>query len=62
MKTTMAMTLDGLVRALRWKALDLAERMERSTLSVRRASVEGRSAAPATNRRGREDSDDRSRG
>lgn len=62
MKVTMAMTLDGLVRALRWKALDLAERAEHGALSTRQAPAERRSVAPITNLRGKEDGDDRGRG
>lgn len=62
MKVTMAMTLDGLVRALRWKALDLVERTERGALSTRQAPAERRSVTPITNLRGKEDDDDRGRG
>lgn len=62
MKVTMAMTLDGLVRALRWKALDLVERAERGTLSARQAPLERRQARSALDRRTEEDGDDRGRG
>ena len=61
MKLAMAMTLDGLMRALRWKALDLAERAERGTLSARQAPSERRQTRPALNRRTEEDGDDRGR-
>ncbi|WP_168734526.1 hypothetical protein [Ollibium composti] len=56
------MTLDGLVRALRWKALDLAEQAERGTLSARQAPMERRNSARITEFRGKEDGDDRGRG
>jgi hypothetical protein len=62
MKVTMAMTLDGLVRALRWKALDLAEQAERGTLSARQVPMERRNSARTTEFRGKGDGDDRGRG
>ena len=62
MKVTMAMTLDGLVRALRWKALDLAEQAERGTLSAKQVPMERRNTARITEFRGKEDGDDRGRG
>lgn len=62
MKVTMAMTLDGLMRALRWKALDLAERAEHGTLSAGQAPLARRRVRPAMERRMEENGDDRSRG
>ena len=62
MKVTMAMTLDGLVRALRWRALDLAERAERGTLSIRQPPLERRQARPVLDRRTKEGGDDRGHG
>jgi len=62
MKVTMAMTLDGLVRALRWKALDLAERAGHGYLSARQAPMESRQVRRSVDRRMEEDGDDRSRG
>jgi hypothetical protein len=55
MKLSMAITLDGLVRALRWKEHDLAERAAR-TLAVPGIRTEAdqpapRSGAPASQAR-----------
>jgi len=61
MKMTMDLTLDGLVRALRWKALDLAERAEHGYLSTRQTPTERQDAGRKMNRRGKEDGDDRGR-
>lgn len=62
MKVTMAMTLDGLVRALRWKALDLAERAGHGTLSSGTVPTERRQGRQGTGRSMEEDGDDRGRG
>lgn len=62
MKVTMELTLDGLVRALRWKALDLAERAQHGYLSARQAPMERRQIRGNTDRRIEEDGDDRGRG
>jgi hypothetical protein len=59
MKVTMSLTLDGLVRALRWKSLDLAERAQHGY--VRKGAPGGQHALPPRLSRKTEDDDDRSR-
>ena len=59
MKMTMDLTLKGLVRALRWKELDLAERVERGTLSAGRLSMGSLQIRRSKDRKIEEDGDDR---
>lgn len=56
MKMTMELTLDGLVRALRWKAHDLAERAGRAYLS-KAAAEPGRQETPRRETSNRNDGD-----
>lgn len=58
MRLAAAITLDGLVRALRWDAHDLAEAVEAGTVSSTRESVEEKPARQAP-RPTREQADDR---
>lgn len=62
MKVTMDMTLDGLVRALRWKALDLAERTQHDYLSARRSSTRRPEVRRSEDRNTEEAGDDRGGG
>lgn len=59
MKLTMAITLDGLVRAMRWKAHDLAEEVERRPLAgsriTRRQAPDSRKRVEALSRGERDD-------
>jgi hypothetical protein len=59
MNLTMTMTLDGLIRALRWKEHDLAERIE--ARYARGASSIPSRPAPREADRAKGDDDDRSR-
>jgi len=60
MKLAAAITLDGLVRALRWNAHDLAEAVEEDDAARKRRLANGRPSrrAPAS---GEEQGDDRTR-
>lgn len=60
MKLAMAMTLDGLMRALRWKAHDLAESAEGGYAAGGREAPVGARHADARRQFGEAD-DDRSR-
>ena len=57
MNVAMAMTIDGLLRALRWKAHDMAENAERDYDADRRIAAQPRPAVtpPASDRRDRND-------
>lgn len=57
MNLTMAITLDGLIRALRWKEHDLAERIERDHVRIPSNSPR---PAPREADRARGNDDDRS--
>jgi hypothetical protein len=58
MNLTMTITLDGLIRALRWKEHDLAERIERGYARGDALSIPPR-PEPRENDRARGDDDDR---
>lgn len=53
MNVAMAMTIDGLLRALRWTAHDMAENAERDYDADRRIAT--RPGPPASDRRDRND-------
>lgn len=59
MKIAMTMTADGLIRALRWKAHDLAEEIERSYAELASTTGLRRGARAETDRNAWEQSDER---
>ncbi|RUM97339.1 hypothetical protein EET67_13325 [Pseudaminobacter arsenicus] len=59
MKMAMTMTADGLIRALRWKAHDLAEDIERDYRKGAPMPGSGRDARAEKDKSAREQSDER---
>ncbi|NGN40607.1 hypothetical protein G6N74_05985 [Mesorhizobium sp. CGMCC 1.15528] len=59
MKVAMAMTLDGLLRSLRWKAHDLAENTERRYRTQPRTPLIGEDISDRAARRMGDQDDDR---
>ena len=59
MKVAMAMTLDGLLRSLRWKAHDLAENAERRYRTQPRTPLIGEDIPDRAARRMGDQDDDR---
>ncbi|MEI5677584.1 MULTISPECIES: hypothetical protein [unclassified Mesorhizobium] len=59
MKVAMAMTLDGLLRSLRWKAHDLAENTERRYRTQPRTTLIGEDIPDRAARRMGDQDDDR---
>ncbi|MGB3389817.1 MAG: hypothetical protein WBA88_17735 [Pseudaminobacter sp.] len=59
MNLAMTMTLDGLIRALRWRAHELAEEIERGYREDTRSAIVGRAARAGMDGHTREQSDDR---
>jgi hypothetical protein len=61
MNLTMTLTLDGLIRALRWKEHDLAETIERGYARRHALSISPRTAPRETERVTGDDDDRRGR-
>jgi hypothetical protein len=61
MNMTMSITLDGLIRALRWKEHDLAETIERGYARSHAPSISPRTAPRETERVTGDDDDRRGR-
>ena len=61
MNVAMAMTIDGLLRALRWKAHDMAENAERDYGANRRIAARSDPAVVTRVRDRRDQNDDRPR-